>query len=122
MALYAHLEISNVADRERLAVGDVRVNTASMLTWIPAEPLTAVGIRPERQRELQRADGTVFARWSAAVILCVSGRSTIEDVIICEPGDEAIIGWHALSGFNLRLDEGSGQLIDAGPIPAATAA
>jgi predicted aspartyl protease len=119
VAVYVRLEISSVSDRERLAVGDVRVNTASMLTWIPTDALTSIGIRPERLRELQRADGTVFTRWSVAVILHVSGRSTVEDVIICEPGDEAVVGWHALSGFNLRLDETRGQLVDAGPIPAA---
>lgn len=45
-----------------------------------------------------------------------------EDVVLCESGDEVVIGWHASSGFNLRVDEESGRLVDAGPIPAAAVA
>ena len=119
--LYVDVALSNVRDRQEHGVEPLRVSTSSMLTWLPAGVLEAAGIRPERTRALERTDGSRFTRWTAPAILHVEGRSTVDDVIICEPGDEPILGWRALSGLNLQIDEATQRLVDRGPIPAAAA-
>jgi hypothetical protein len=92
-----------------------------MLTWLPSDVLEAAGIAPERTRELERTDGTRFTRWTAPAVLYVEGRATVDDVVICEPGDESVLGWRALRGLNLHIDEATQRLVDRGPIPAAAA-
>jgi hypothetical protein len=91
-----------------------------MLTWLPFDALASAGIKPERTRELERRDGSIFTRSTVPALLHVASRSTIDDIIFCEAGDEPKIGWRALSGLNLRVDD-NGHLVDSGPIPAAMA-
>ena len=103
-------------------LGAVRVSPTSVLSWVPAEALESLGIRPESNWEFQRPDGTVFTRASASAILFVDGRATADDVIVCEAGDEPVIGWRTLRGLNLRIEEATECLVDGGPIPAAAVA
>lgn len=119
--LFVDVEIANVRDRRTHPIGKTRVSEDYMLTWISSADLDAAGIVPERTRELERPDGTIITRWTAAAILHVEGRSTIDDVLFCEPCDEALLGWRALGGLNLQVDEATGRLVDRGPIPAAAA-
>src|SRR5687767_7392008 len=117
--VFVDLEVSNVRDRRMHPLGKTRVSEDSMLTWISSAALESAGIRPERTRELERRDGSIITRWTAAAILHVEGRSTVDDVLFCEPRDEPLLGWRAMSGLNLRVDEATGRLVDRGPIPAA---
>jgi hypothetical protein len=120
-SIHVDVGVVNVVSRQRHHVDAVRVIESSMLTWMPMDALETVGIARDRQRELERADGSNIKRWSAPAILCVDGRETIEDVIICEGDDTPALGWHALTGLNLKLEQDSATFIDGGPILAGAA-
>jgi predicted aspartyl protease len=90
-----------------------------MHTFVPRSFLEALGIRADHEVEFERPNGTLFTRVRGAAILHVAGCSTIEDVVAGEEGDEPVLGWRALSGLNLRIDERTNRLVDNGPIPAA---
>lgn len=122
MATYVDVELSGPVERRRMSAGQLRVSDTSMYSFIPRDVLDALGIRGEREVEFQRRDGTLFVRLAAAAIVHVAGQSTVDDVILCEADDEPVLGWRALSGLNLRVDERTGLLVDRGPVPAATSA
>jgi hypothetical protein len=122
-AFHVDVELTNPSQRaERERIAGVVVRTNVMMSVFPAATLDSLGIIRERSIALQRANGDVFQRWSGAAIITIDGRSTIDDVIFAEPGDEVIVGWRALSGLNLRFDPLSRRLVDAGPVPAAAVA
>jgi hypothetical protein len=119
VTIYVDVAISDFRERKQVSVGRVRVSSTSMLSWMPRAAFERLGIAPERTWEFEGKDGVVFKRSSAPAIVHIDGRSTIDDVIVCEAGDEPVIGWRTLGGLNLEVQEGSGRLIDRGPIPAA---
>jgi hypothetical protein len=121
--LRVDVELTNPSQRaERERIAGVVLRSDFMMSVFPAAVLDSLGITRHKSIELQRANGEVFQRWTGAAILTIEGRSTIDDVIFAEPGDEAFVGWRALSGLNLRLDPSSRRLVDAGPVPAAAVA
>jgi hypothetical protein len=48
--------------------------------------------------------------------------SVSDDVVFGEASDMVLLGARSLEGLNLRVDPVSKSLVDAGPVPAATAA
>lgn len=90
-------------DRERI-IHSVEIQSASMLSFLPAAVLDSIGISRDRRMQFVRASGEVFERWVGMAILTVVG-----------------LGWRTLGGLNLRVDEQLGQLVDRGPVPAAAA-
>lgn len=107
---------------ERRIVRGALVDTGAALSWFPKEILATLNVRPIKMWHFRQADGTVLARWTAEVRLFTAGTSTIDEVVIGEPGDLVLLGARSLEGLNLRVDPVSMRLVDAGPAPAAAAA
>jgi len=117
------IELSHPARRfERQRLASVVIRDDVMLSCLPAPVLESLGVTRSRQWSLQRPDGQIIERSSGGVILTRDGRSTIDEVLFAEANDPVIIGWHTLSGWNLRVDPELQRLVDAGPIPAAALA
>jgi predicted aspartyl protease len=107
---------------DRVVVKGALVDTGAALSWFPGELLASLRVDRVKLWHFRQADGSVLARWTAAVQVRVGDTSTIDEVVIGEPGDLVLLGARSLEGLNLRVDPVSMRLIDAGPAPAAVAA
>lgn len=107
---------------DRRLVRSALVDTGAALSWFPGEIVESIGPRRVKRWHFRQADGSVLARWTAEVVVHVAGTSTIDEVVIGEPGDLVLLGARSLEGLNLRVDPVSMRLVDAGPAPAAVAA
>lgn len=106
----------------RQGVPSVLVDTGAELTWIPASVLDALGVERRKLVRFRQADGTVLERWTGPAFVYAAGTTATDDVVFGEPADLVLLGARSLEGLNLRVDSVSKRLIDAGPVPAATAA
>lgn len=117
------IELENPAQPgDKRTLKSVLVDTGAMLSWVPAEVLESLGVERGAIWRFRQADGTVLERRSGAVWLYVAGRRTVDEVVFGEPGDPILLGARTLEGLNFRVDVTTGQLMDAGPAPAAVAA
>ena len=117
------VEIENPArPGPRRGLGDVLVDTGAELSWFPAGVLESLGIERRTIWCFRQADGTVLSRWTGPAFVYAAGRTATDDVVFGEPGDLVLLGARSLEGLNLRIDPVSKRLVDAGPVPAATAA
>ena len=116
-------EIENPARAgERRLLRSVLVDTGAELSWVPADVLDSLGIERYTMLRFRQADGTVLERWTGAAFIHVGGKRTSDDVVFGEAGDLVLLGARSLEGLNLRVDPVSKTLVDAGPVPAASAA
>ena len=108
--------------------GDVRllpetmVDTGSEFSWVPRSLLESLGVKPERSQGFVVADGRRVDREMGYAIIHAAGTATSDDVVFAEEGDMVLLGARTLEGLNLRIDVVKKQLVDAGPIVAASAA
>ena len=109
------------APGDRRLVRGALVDTGAALSWFPKELLQSLNAQPIKVWHFRQADGSVLARWTAAVRVHAAGTSTIDEVVLGEPGDLILLGARSLEGLNLRVDPVGMRLIDAGPAPAALA-
>ena len=117
------VEIENpIHPGERRLIRAALVDTGAALSWFPRDILETLGVGRLKVWHFRQADGTVLARWTAEVRVYAGGTSTIDEVVIGEPGDLVLLGARSLEGLNLRVDPVSMRLIDSGPAPAAAAA
>ena len=116
-------EIENPASPgERRLLGSVLVDTRAELSWVPADMLDSLGIERYTMLRFRQAEGTVLERWTGAAFIHVGGKRTSDDAVFGEAGDLVLLGARSLEGLNLRVDPVSKTLVDAGPVPAASAA
>ena len=114
------IEIENPArPGERRGVSNVLVDTGAELSWIPAEILESLGIKPFKLWRFRQADGTALERWAGAALMYAGGTVTIDEVVFGQPGDMVLLGARSLEGLNLMVDAHRKILVDAGPAPAA---
>jgi predicted aspartyl protease len=106
---------------DRRVVRAALVDTGAALSWFPRDIVESLGARRLKIWHFRQADGTVLSRWTAEVRVYAGGTSTIDEVVIGEPGDLVLLGARSLEGLNLRVDPVSMRLVDAGPAPAAIA-
>jgi predicted aspartyl protease len=106
----------------RQLVKGALVDTGAALSWFPKDVLQSLDVRPLKLWHFHQADGTIVARWTAGVRVFAVGISTMDEVVIGEPGDLVLLGARSLEGLNLRVDPVSMRLVDAGPAPAAAVA
>ncbi len=115
--------IEHPGRRGRLVqIADVMVDTGSEFTWIPRPALEELGLTPERTTRFRTADGRVVEREVCFAIVHTGGTSAAENVVFAEGTDMALLGARTLEGLNLRIDLVKKELVDAGPMPAATVA
>jgi predicted aspartyl protease len=115
------IEVENPArPGERRRVEPVLVDTGAELSWIPADVLEALGIERFSKWRFRQANGTIVERWVGPAFIHAVGKRTTDDVVFGEPGDLVLLGARSLEGLNLRVEPATRQLVDAGPVPAAT--
>lgn len=113
--------VENVAQRGVVRyVADALVDTGSELTCIPREILRSIGIKVERRRSVIVADGRRVERDIGYAVVHAGESATVDEVVFAEESDFALLGVRSLEGLNLRVDVVSKQLVDAGPVLAAT--
>jgi predicted aspartyl protease len=96
------------------------VEPGSDYTWIPRGVLESLGIKPERRQGFIVADGRRIERDIGYAIIHAGRVATADNVVFADPHDAVILGARSLDGLNLRLDVVRKELVDAGPILAAT--
>ena len=124
MGIYrTSIEISAL-DRpdERHRVDAVMVDTGSEYTWLPATLLAALPIPRVKPMRFVAADGRVIERDTGYALLTAAGQTSPTIVVFALPGDQTLLGAHALEGMNLQVDLVRRALVPAGPLPAAAAA
>jgi predicted aspartyl protease len=113
--------VANHIDRKKSAeVPKLLVDTGAEFTWISAETLKSIGVKPEKKDDtFVMANGQEITRAVGFAILYVGAALTIDEVIFGEPGDLQLLGARSLEGMNLRVDSRAKKLVAGGPIPAA---
>ena len=114
-------EILNPARRTRAArVPSLLVDTGSECTWIPANILKDLGIKPEKKDvAFLMANGNTVTRNVGFAILRIGKDFTIDEVVFAQDGDLCPLGARTLEGMNLHVDPRGKKLVAAGPVPAA---
>ena len=116
------VEIENPArPGERRTLTSVLVDTGAELSWMPAATLESLAIERYKKWRFRQADGTILERWVGGAYIYVAGNRTTDDVVFGELGDLVLLGARTLEGLNFRVEPVTGQLVDAGPAPAAAA-
>jgi predicted aspartyl protease len=103
------------------SVDDALVATGSEYTWVPAEILTRLGIRPEHAQRFIVADGQQLERPVGIAIVHAAGAKAPDFLVFAESSDMTILGARSLEGLNMRVDSQRKQLVSAGPILAGAA-
>jgi clan AA aspartic protease len=103
---------------EMRTVDDALVDTGSEYTWVPADLLKSLGIRPEHTQRFVVADGRQLERQVGIAIVHAAGAKAPDFVVFAEPGDMILLGARSLEGLNVRVDAQRKQLVPAGPILA----
>lgn len=114
------MEIENpLRPGDRRTLKSVLVDTGALLSWVPADVLESLGVERNNQWRFRQANGAVLERWTGMVSVSVAGRRVADEVVFGEPSDLVLLGARTLEGLNFRVEITTGQLVDAGPAPAA---
>jgi predicted aspartyl protease len=117
------VEVRNpLTPNERRLIRQALVDTGAELSWFPRAILEELGVAPLKLWHFRQADGTVLSRWTAGVMLNVSGVQTVDEVVLGDASDLVLLGARSLDGLNLRVEPAMKRLVDAGPAPAAACA
>lgn len=107
---------------EMRTVDDALVDTGSEYTWVPADVLDSLGVRPEHMQRFIVADGRQLDRRVGIAIVHAAGAMAPDFVVFAEPGDMVLLGARSLEGLNVRVDAQRKQFVPAGPILAGALA
>jgi predicted aspartyl protease len=83
---------------------DVLVDTGAELTWLPAEMLQKIDIRPRRKRTFQNATKQLIQRDVGYAILRAEGYETTDEVVFALPSDLSLLGVRTIEGFGVMVD------------------
>src|SRR5262245_29916559 len=90
-------------------------------TWVPERVLERIGIRREKKDvRFVLANGQEVTRSVGFGIIRLDKYFTIDEVVIAEPGDLALLGARTLGGLNLTVESVRRRLVASGPPPAAS--
>lgn len=116
------IEVAPLHDAtNRRTLVDVLVDTGSEYNWAPAALLSELGVTPVRTDRFETADGRILERDVGFALFFAAGRSSPAIAVFAQSGDMILLGAHGLEGMNLRVDLVRGELVPAGPVPAAAA-
>ena len=90
---------------------DVLVDTGAELTWLPADLLIGIGIKPRRKRVFQTATKQVIEREVGYAILRAEGFETTDEVVFAQPTDVNLLGVRTLEGFGVMVDNIAHRLV-----------
>jgi predicted aspartyl protease len=119
---YVDCEVVNVSHpRMAVTVRKVLVDSGSEFTRIPEPALKEAGVRAvKKDLPFLMANGQTITRATGYAILRAGGFETVDEVVIGQPGDLALLGARTLEGFGASVDARRKRLVAAGPHVAAT--
>jgi predicted aspartyl protease len=79
------------------------IDSGAVYSLIPGPILDRLGIVPHSTREFILANGEAIRRRLATATFEYEGRRG-DSMVICEPGDDPLLGATTLEGFGLVLD------------------
>src|SRR5437773_2458879 len=82
----------------------VLVDTGAELTWLPAEMLERVGIKPRRKRTFQTATNQLIERDVGYAILRAEGFETTDEIVFAQSTDLSLLGVRTIEGFGVMVD------------------
>jgi clan AA aspartic protease len=86
------------------------VDSGAMYSILPHDVWRKIGLEPKREQRFSLADGTVIRRQlSECVIRLTHGERTTQ-VILGDPGDQALLGVVTLEEFGLMLNPFKGEI------------
>lgn len=97
----------------------VVVDSASLLTWLPADILQGIGIIPRRKRVFATATQQRTERDIGYAILSAEVYETNDEVVFAQPSDMTLLGVRTLTGFGVMVDDTSHSFIATPTIVAA---
>ncbi|MCY3812859.1 MAG: clan AA aspartic protease [Gammaproteobacteria bacterium] len=107
-----HVDVTviNPRDLARSWVGRFLVDTGAFHTLVPRRHLEAIGIRPDRQRTFEMADGTPITLDIAIARLDFLGEYGADVVVFGEGDVEPLLGVTALESAGMVVDPRTQQL------------
>ena len=98
----------------------VLVDGGSEMTWLPESELRAVGVEVFKWDQLfVMANGQYVTRNVGTAVIECGESKTVDEVVLGQAGDLALLEARTLEGFNAVIDARKRKLIPAGPMPAA---
>jgi len=90
---------------------DALVDTGASYTWVPANVLAGLGVRPQFRREFVTADGRVIERDMAVTMTRWNGQALPSLVVFGDEGSLPLLGAYILEGFGVAPDPVNRKLI-----------
>ena len=118
-AFKVDIVVRNPVDQELTQRLSVLVDTASLLTWLPADLLRSIGIIPRRKRVFSTATQQRIERDIGYAILSAEGYETNDEVVFAEPGDMTLLGVRTIEGFGVTVDNIAHRFVATTTIVAA---
>lgn len=99
--VYARVTLIGPAGRKRLRL---LVDTGSTYSWVHADRLREVGIRPDDEFSFDAVDSVDVTRPVGEGVVEYGGDSRTTVVVFGRRGDGEVLGLHALEGLALKVD------------------
>lgn len=106
----ATIDIGDPTGRRWEAV-DALVDTGASYTWVPANVLVRLGVRPQFRREFVTADGRVIERDMAVTMTRWDGQALPSLIVFGDDGSLPLLGAYTLEGFALAPDPVNRKLV-----------
>src|SRR5690349_1479478 len=104
--VYVSCEVAGIQHLDSwTAVDQVLADTGSASTWVLEAILKLVGVTiAKRVVELMMANGQTVLRPTGDALVRAQGFVTVDEVVLGQPGDLALLGAHALEGFGVKVE------------------
>lgn len=91
---------------------EIVVESASELTWLPADTLKQINVEPRRDRAFTTLEGRFLTRPVGYAILKCGNFQTVDEVVFALPGDGVMLGQRTLEGFGVWVDNVHQQFVE----------
>jgi predicted aspartyl protease len=110
---FAEVQLASPALPDRRETVKLLVDSGSMYTWVSANLLRELGVRPTERRRLLTIEGRITEREAAEVLITVEGRTLHTVCLFGNAGDLEVLGAYTLEGFGFGIDPVQRRLIPA---------
>jgi clan AA aspartic protease len=97
---------------QRFETLEVLVDTGAAYTWVPADVLGRLGVRPAEQRTFELADGRRVYYGFAWATIRLEGKVQPTPVVFGDEGSTPLLGVVTLEEFSLWIDPVNQRLIE----------
>jgi predicted aspartyl protease len=113
-AFRVRVEIAEL-EGTRFDTVEALVDTVATYTWLPADLLNGLGVRPQEERPFVLADGRQVTYRIGWIQVRLDKRTQPTIAVFGEPGSESLLGVFTLDGFGVAADPVNRRLM---PVPA----